>query len=139
MRQQRFLVAFWITSLVGCGNGRLATYPVEGRVTFPDGKPLHGGIIEFQPAGEQKGRISARGQIQPNGSFRMSTFEQADGVIAGQHRVLIIPPLPPGRIDPMKLPEPVIHKRYERYDTSGLQFTVTPDGPNKFDITVDPP
>jgi hypothetical protein len=139
MRRWGVVFAFYSAAFAGCGGGGIDTYAVNGHVKFANGKPLHGGIIEFQPVGEQKGKISARGQIQPDGSFQMSTFELHDGVIAGDHRVLIIPPMPPGKIDPTRLPKPVIHKRYERYETSGLEFTVTPDGTNTFEITVDPP
>jgi hypothetical protein len=69
----------------------------------------------------------------------MGTFEPDDGVVAGKHRVLVIPPTPPGKLDPVKIPKPVINKRHLRYETSGLEFTVSEDGPNELNITVDPP
>jgi hypothetical protein len=112
---------------------------VEGRVIFPDGKPLHGGTVEFQTAQKQEGSFSARGRIQPDGSFSMSTFKHEDGAVAGTHRAQVIPPLPPGPVDPYKSIKPIIEKRFERYETSGLEFTVTEDGPNTFDITVQRP
>ena len=139
MRQSLGSIALTSVLLVGCGGGGLATYPVEGQVTFPDGKPLHGGIVQFQPVGEQSGKINSRGRIQEDGSFRMSTFESEDGSIEGEHRVLVVPPSPPGPADPWKLPKPVIHERFRSYETSGLTYTVTPDGPNEFKFTVDPP
>jgi hypothetical protein len=139
MQWRRFSVALVICILAGCGKGGLATYPVEGRVSFPDGKPLHGGTVEFQPVGEQKGKISARGRIQPDGTYQMSTFAEADGTIEGKHRVLVMSPLPPGHLDPAFPPRPIINPRFQRYDTSMLEYTVKSDGSNKFDITVDPP
>ena len=139
MGRRRTLFAIWLATLAGCSGNGLATYPVEGRVKFPDGKPLQGGIVQFQPIGDQEGKISSRGRIQQDGTYRMSTFEAEDGTIAGEHRVLVVPPAPPGRADPWNLPKPVIHERFRQYDTSNLKFTVTPDGPNKFEITVDPP
>jgi hypothetical protein len=139
MRNRWSCAAVVLCVLAGCGKGGLATYPVEGKVTFKDGKPLFGGSVEFQPVGEQKGKISARGYISPEGTYRMSTFKQHDGAIEGKHRVLVISPLPPGPIDPARPPKSFIHARFQSYDTSGLEYTVTPKGPNKFDITVDPP
>jgi hypothetical protein len=139
MRQHYLFSTIAIISLVGCGGDGPATYPVEGRITFADGKPLAGGVVEFQPADKQTESFSSRGRIQPDGTYQMSTFAANDGVVAGKHRVLVSPPLPPGPIDPMKRPKPVIHPRFERYDTSGLEYTVTEEGPNTFDITIERP
>jgi hypothetical protein len=136
---RRRFIALLLCVWAGCGKGGLATYPVEGTVKFRDGKPLFGGSVEFQPVGEQKGKISSRGYISPEGTFRMGTFKPGDGAIEGKHRVLVISPLPPGALDPTKPPKPFIHPRFQSYDTSGLEFTVSPTGPNKLDIPVDPP
>ncbi len=134
---------------LGCGGGGSTTYPVTGRVTFPDGKPLSTGTVEFQPVapsgdGEKPsanptGRISARGMIQADGSYALGTFGTDDGAVEGKHRVLVTPGLPPGPINPASPSKPVIHSRFQRYETSGLEFTVTPDGPSTFDITVERP
>jgi hypothetical protein len=138
MRTRSYILIVSLCVMGGCSKGP-RTYPVEGRVTFRDGKPLTGGTVEFQPVGELKGQISARGYIATDGTYHMSTFEQADGVMEGKHRVLVISPFPPGPIDPTKPPKPLIHDRFQHYDTSGLEFDVNPSGDNRFDITVDPP
>ncbi|MBA3481748.1 MAG: hypothetical protein H0T51_08030 [Pirellulales bacterium] len=127
----------------------MPTYPVEGRVTFADGQPLPGGTVEFQPVAQrdeseaEKGSppdvASSRGVIQEDGTYKISTFKPEDGATEGKHRVLVIPGLPPGPINPMSPAKPVIHHRFQRFETSGLEFTVKPDGPNKFDIAVDRP
>ena len=142
MLRRALLSAFLTIGLFGCNSGKAPTYPVTGRVAFSDGKPLAGGTVEFQSAYVTKDgeiRVRARGQIQPDGTFSLSTFQPGDGAIAGKQRALVIPALPPGRINPYNPPPPVINNKYQRYDTSGLEFTVTPKGPNEFDIIVTPP
>ena len=123
----------------GCGGSGTPTYPVEGKVTFSDGRPLDGGTVELQPVVQQQPPVAARGRIQSDGTFQISTFEPNDGAIEGEHRVRVVGPLPPGPIDPYQSPEPVIHHKFESYDSSELTFTVTPDGPNQLNITVEPP
>ena len=57
------LVPAVIAALSGCGDsGRVPTYAVEGKVTFPDG-PLEGGQITFRSVERE---LSATGAIQPD-------------------------------------------------------------------------
>ncbi len=77
--------------LVGCGSGGVRTYPVGGTVTFPDGTPLAGGLVQFRSVtGEH--RVGARGAIQEDGSYQLGTFESGDGVVEGDHEALVTPP-----------------------------------------------
>lgn len=138
-----FLIVL-VTWLVagGCGSGHPApTYPVTGRVQFADGKPLNtGGIILFQslPNGEQAS-YDARGSIAEDGTFQLSTFEEGDGAVAGKHRVLVRAQRDSD--DYVKrgiTPRPVIDPRFERFETSGLEFTVK-DGTNDLTVVVERP
>lgn len=70
--------------LVGCNRG-LQVAPVAGRVTL-DGKPLKFGSVMMQSG---SGGQAAIGEIQPDGSFVMSTFRPEDGAIVGQHRIRV--------------------------------------------------
>lgn len=141
------LVVCWLSPVLGCGDSKLATYPASGRVAFTDGKPLSGGTVELRPVRQQDvdpsaaetGAFCARGLIQPDGAFELSTFAPGDGATEGEHVALIVPPIPPGRIDPTIRPKPVINPRFQNYGTSGLKFTVTPEGPNEFEIIVERP
>jgi hypothetical protein len=80
-----------LTLFIGCGGRDLAA--VEGQVTF-DGHPVKGGALVFSPipAGEERepGK-SATGDIQPDGSYRLSTYRIHDGAVVGRHRVRYIP------------------------------------------------
>ena len=128
-----------IASLVtsGCGSRYPAeTYSVKGRVVFPDGKPLEGGNIEFAP---QDGAVktSARGTIDADGRFTLTTFEEGDGAIPGKHRVLILPAR--RREDRSGRTSINLDGRYQSFESSGLEFTVTDDpSQNDFEIKVTP-
>ena len=136
------VVALGFIFVAGCGSGHVPTYKVTGKVAFADGKPLAGSTIEFKLAGDGKNsatQVSSRGQVQADGTYTLSTFAPDDGAPAGEHRVSLTSPLPPGPINAMKPARPIINDKFLRPDTSGLKFTVTAQGPNEFDITVTPP
>ncbi|HEV3204022.1 MAG TPA: hypothetical protein VGY77_06555 [Gemmataceae bacterium] len=120
--------------VIGCGGKKL--YPVEGKVVFPDGTPMIGGWVEFEPM-DGKANVSAKGQIQKDGTFRLGTNREGDGAIEGRHRILIVPPLPP-RLEERGALKPLIAQRFQRFETSGLEFTVTP-GKNFCPIKVEKP
>jgi hypothetical protein len=110
-----------LVSVLGCGAGR-RTYPVDGRIEFDDGQPakeLVGGSVEFDLIG---GKTSARGKIGKDGTFRMTTYEPDDGALPGRHRVLIKPPVVTQ--DVKGPPADVMDRRYQTYQTSGLEVSV---------------
>jgi hypothetical protein len=118
----------------GCSNGQLPTYPVSGRVIFPDGSPVHMGSIEFKSLEHP---IQARGTIANDGSFRLSTYGENDGAVAGNHRCVVtqfvivedIPNFKPSH-------EGVVHPRFGSYQTSGLEFDVSDSEENFITVTV---
>ena len=77
-----FLLLF--AFLAGCGRSLPPTASVSGKVTW-NGKPVECGTITFYP---EKGR-PATGSIQPDGSYRLTTFSNGDGAELGKHRVTI--------------------------------------------------
>lgn len=74
---------------VGCSSsGNVKVYPVKGRVTFA-GKPMvGGGSISFIPKNEQAGK-TAGGIIQSDGTYVLGTYNESDGSMAGDFRVII--------------------------------------------------
>ena len=68
----------------GCGPSRSETAPVTGKVTF-HGNPVPEGTIAFYP---ENGRF-ATGRIQPDGTYVLTTFEEGDGALTGNHVVMI--------------------------------------------------
>ncbi len=130
---KRKLRSYWVLGflvagsfLAGCGGDRLPVAPVEGKVTY-QGKPLEFGAVIFQPAAGP----GASGTIQPDGTFRLSTYGNEDGAVVGAHKVAFScfdsqsPDAPPP--DPSKEPglgKPLIPRKYLSAETSGLTAEV---------------
>ena len=77
------LAACW-----GCGTSagaKASLIPVKGKVTYK-GKPLAQGRVTFE---SQDSRKRATGKLQADGTFVMSTYQEGDGVAAGEHSVII--------------------------------------------------
>ena len=121
--------------LSGCGGG--GPFPVEGKVVWKDGSPareLEGSQVVFDLSEKQ---TSARGIVQRDGTFRLTTNKPDDGALAGNHQVLIIETrkqlggpesgaIAPGAMD----------SRFSDPRTSGLTATVKP-GTNRITLTVE--
>jgi hypothetical protein len=123
---------FALACAVGCGGGKL--YSVDGTVVYRDGQvanELAGGSVEFDPV---QGKEGARGEIGPDGSFRLGTHRPGDGAAPGEYRVSIQPPV----ADLDRRGKRVLPRRYEDFKTSGLRVTVRPE-PNRVTLTVERP
>jgi hypothetical protein len=73
-----------LPALVGCGDSRPARVPISGQVLI-DGEPLKFGVIRFIP---DDGRPSS-GNLDANGRFTLSCFDDDDGAVLGHHKVAI--------------------------------------------------
>src|SRR5262249_9749277 len=76
----------------GCGvdANRPKVVPVSGKVT-DKGKALTAGDVIFTPSG-RPGDASAHiatGQIGPDGTYRLTTFNTGDGAVLGTHKVTV--------------------------------------------------
>jgi hypothetical protein len=132
-------------ALTGCSGGA-TTSPVEGTVTL-DGKPLVGALVQFVPQG--KGR-DATAETDKNGEFAMSTMKSGDGVVPGDYKVVISPPM--GTVDPKqyassdeamsaaskapakKAAGPAFPQKYSRPDLTPLTQQVPASGKLKFEL-----
>lgn len=112
------VVAAALLALAGCGQG---LYQVRGKVVWEDGteaRELAGGMVVAESA---DGTIGARGDIEKDGSFQLSTYKPGDGLVPGKHRVAVVeysPREPP--------PPPIIDQKFSSIETSGLQINVEP-------------
>jgi hypothetical protein len=113
--------ALSLAAVAGCGRPsyQLDTAPVKGKVTI-DGQPLSSGYVTFVVS---RGRASSA-EIQPDGSFEMSTYEKGDGAQVGTHPV-VVTPVPPDEYQAGPKPIPV-PERYSRSGTSGFTAEVKP-------------
>jgi hypothetical protein len=133
-------VALAVVVAVGCGgNNGPPTYRAGGKVAYSDGTPLTRGRVSLSPT-ESTANVSARGEIQPDGTFELTTFISGDGAVPGRYKALVV--VPPvfqnPRWGPSNPPsEPLINARFANFETSGLEFTVTDDpAKNQFNIVV---
>ena len=123
-------------SLAGCRGG--GVNPVEGKVNWKDGSPakeLAGSQVIFDLP-EKK--TSARGTIQADGTFRLTTNKPDDGALAGDYKVLIIEVgrKALGGPDASALAPGAMDSRYSDPSTSDLKATVG-SGPNNITLTVE--
>jgi hypothetical protein len=79
------LICVSILVNAGCGSKYPATAPVSGKISI-NGKPVTQGRISFHPT---TGDRPALANIQPDGSYALTTFEHGDGALLGHHKVSI--------------------------------------------------
>jgi hypothetical protein len=78
-----------VAALGGCGPGP-GPFPVEGVVVWEDGTPakdLHLSSVVFDMPEKQ---TSARGIVQPDGTFSLMTSKPGDGALAGDYKVMVV-------------------------------------------------
>ena len=78
------LFATVVAVTIGC-DGRPQRVPIAGTVLI-DGKPLTKGNITVIPANAR----AARAMIDSQGRFRLTTFDEHDGAVLGEHAVAIV-------------------------------------------------
>ena len=123
-----------LLAFLGCSDtNRLKTYSASGKVVFKDGKPLEGGTILFESVDQP---VTARATIGVDGGFQLGTYEESDGAVAGLHKVAIAPAMDMTVDRDEVRPPRLIHDRFRDVEMSGLEFDVTEDGPNEFEVLV---
>jgi hypothetical protein len=108
------------------------------------------GIVEFRS--QPDGRI-AKGRIDPEGHFELTTFDKDDGAVAGEHEIAVIQHFDPkvwsakephahesatGRSHHEDAPG-LVHRRYSDYRTAGLSAVVKPQKDNPIELDVGEP
>jgi hypothetical protein len=125
--------ALLLLSLAGCAPG---IYPVAGKVVWKDGAAateLVDGHIIFELPEED---LTARGIIQADGTFRMSTNTPSDGAREGEHQVSILELRGPARPGSESPAPGIMDARFSNPATSGLTANVKP-GNNQITLTVE--
>jgi len=113
-------LALAASTLTGCAERKI--YPVSGQIVDPDGNPvteIKGAAIEFESLDF---KASANSSIDENGNFSLTTQTAGDGAHVGKNRVAIIR----AYVGPENPVPHVIHPKYEKFETSGLEITVEP-------------
>jgi hypothetical protein len=135
--RRRQAVAAWIMAALACahlaGCGPARGTPVSGRVTIRAVGPLDRGLIVFADD-----RILCRGDVGPDGRYRITAGPTGDRVPPGRYKVHFVAT---GITDEKtREPKPQIAGRFESVGKSDLVVDV-PDNPAgvTLDFTVDPP
>ncbi len=140
-----FLLAVLVIGLSGCGgpSGLPNMVPIRGTVSFR-GELLKEGTGLYVPKGQ--GGRQARGDIQPDGSFRLTTLRKKDGAQKGAYNIIVIamaphPGEPPSREEieaagGMIRREYVVPERFTSPETSGLSDTVDDNHSGVMDIVL---
>jgi len=119
--------------LAGCGQKQLPLEPVSGKVVFPDGSVPQGevAVVKFEPANPDTDTKAASGDIQPDGTFQLTTIEDNDGALPGEYRVrILIWKTYIGR-------ESMIDKKYDDPNETPLRATVKEGEKNEFTFEVE--
>lgn len=130
------LLPFLAVLPCGCGQGD-GPFPVDGKVVWDDGQPatelVNAQVIFDLP----EKRTSARGTVQPDGSFRLTTHKPDDGALAGDYKVMVIEVgrKSAGGSDPTAIAPGVMDSVYSDPSTTDLVVTIKP-GNNPVTLTV---
>jgi hypothetical protein len=75
----------------GCsgGDGRVAVYPVQGKVTVGGEAPSGALVVLYPVPGASKTDIRPSARVGRDGSFKVTTYEADDGAPAGEYTATI--------------------------------------------------
>jgi|EndMetStandDraft_3_1072993.scaffolds.fasta_scaffold131365_1 hypothetical protein len=127
-----------LISIASCSKGP-PIYQVKGTVKY-QGKPLTTGIVAFHHT-DQKSPL-VKGEIGPDGTFRLATKRPNDGAAPGEYRVTVTSMTPGHGVEGIdkdyRPPQPLIPLKYMRLDESPLKATVEPRDDNDIQIALTP-
>ena len=132
-----------IAAAAGCGSDGLpGMVAIQGTVTYK-GEPLTHGTVLYLPK-DGSGR-QARGEIQPDGRFELTTLRAGDGAQVGEYSIVVIALQPHPGEDRAAIEAAggiiergyVIPEKYTNRDTSGLSDTVDKNHSGEKDIVLD--
>lgn len=129
----RLLVVALVSLLVGCGQkSPYELARVHGKVTV-DGQPLPMGRVMFAPRATGNSIDAGKpafGQLQPDGTFVLGTYDDDDGAVVGSHWVTVFGVREEDTKWPANLP------RFSRLNVPGSAVTVAADKENEIDIKL---
>lgn len=82
--------------------------------------------------------VQARGTIENDGSFSLTTYEEGDGAVAGEHDAVVVQFIMTEDVSghsPSTIG--VVDRRFASYSTSDLVVEIKSDGPNDVLVEVE--
>lgn len=130
--RRRLVGLAFFAVLAGCGKAdpdRVAVFPVEGSVSLC-GKPIPSALVVLHPKNPSDPRVlPARGYVDADGKFTVSTYEGADGAAEGEYAVTVTL-YQPIRNGDGAVPGPnVLPRKYENPATTDLVVRVAEGAP----------
>ncbi len=108
---------------LGCGGSGVPVYPVRGEV-FVKGKPAAGAVVHLHPRPPGQ-NPPASAVVQPDGSFKLTTYTADDGAATGDY-VVTVSWRPERKVENETIVGPDrLRDRYSSPERSGLKATVT--------------
>jgi hypothetical protein len=124
-----------LTAIMGCGKTepeRVAVFPAAGKVTFK-GEPTVGAVVTLHPKAPLEKVPTPRASVGTDGSFKITTFNSADGAPEGEY-VLTVSWYKPVKVGPDMTSGPnVIPAKYTNAQTSDIVVKIAAG-----DNTLDP-
>ena len=130
-------LSFALAALAGCGSDGSTLIPIRGEVLYK-GAPLRNvpqGLVKYLPKSDAARQAS--GRIQPDGSFVLTTFQNADGVTPGEYHIVVTaytrqPEMTREQVEArggagLQAPRLLIPEKYTDPNTSPLTDTVDSD------------
>lgn len=133
---RRVLLAVALCAMAGCDPAKVS---VEGKVVWSDGKPateLAGSVVMVEM---KDGKPPARAAITADGTFKLGTESDGDGVPAGDYRVAIeenLQVLKEAEDGTVVQAAAKMDPKFGRWDTSGLTAKIG-SGSNDLTLTVE--
>lgn len=151
------MLAVLCLTIAGCGGPeRPDMAPVSGVVLDKDGAPVVGAQVVFK---NDKAPREAQGTTDNEGKFRLTSFEDFDGAVIGEHKISVAKVQGDAALDDANVDDPSgaygagmdaaaagnmdaiqkneLDKKFANPETSGLTRTVTKEGPNEFEIKLE--
>jgi hypothetical protein len=83
-----------LLGLAGCSNSQgpapEKAYAVKGKVLLANGEPVRSGRVTLHPKDNPLG-VECFGEIQPDGTFQLTTYKLNDGAVPGHYVVTVTP------------------------------------------------
>ena len=138
MKNSRYGFSLIALLVLLCAVGCSDKIKLGGTVTFSDdGSPLTAGTVIFSTD-----TLEARGDIQADGTYKMSSDVAGDGLPPGKYKVYIRDAYKYERVGPADNPTDnvvtLIHSKHTSPDTSGLEVDVS-SSLKTYDFKVDRP
>jgi hypothetical protein len=91
MHSKLLLLSLVFIGTIGCGSGNPRTVPIAGKITFAGKAPPAATKLTFVCLQPESGSVQYSGSadVNPDGSFSVTTFKPGDGLVPGKYQVNI--------------------------------------------------